>query len=672
MARFIRCIEGHVFDAEATGQCPMCGAVVEVVARPVEAPPSTAAPVAPSTAAVPPAAHGRSVFLAIAVLGVGLGLAAAAAVIWLRPGAAPPPSTQATQVAAKDDGKRKPETEKTEAKTEATPANTEVAAKDDGTRKLEIEKTEAKTEARPANNSAEKPAPSEPLPQSQPSPAPPSPSTNTNAATLPTSAAPAPPSAPPTTTVAAPLPTPAAPTPGPSVPTMATPVSAPLPSTSAAAPTSSVLSAPAPALPSSTTVAPALSMPAAPTGQPTQPASVSPQPNTQVALLHEGAPAPQVTPPVPGSPAPTNSSSPQADLAPIGPQTNLQPFAPQSLQPLPPSSFGAPPSAPGGPVGGHAFRAAFDEVLGKLTALGPVQPDIANIATALVGHELLFHEAEETGLEMLQQAAAANIPFAAADLGVHYFNGSRTTRRDFEQARRWLDVATLADIPVANYELAVMYIQGFGVKRDPKLSGHYLLAAYHGGFPAAVEIVTNARAGHRRERELMREIGLDPVAIGMTITEYYDARHASDPQGARAAIEQLAHGLQWPASRILGVAQWRGDDGPVDRPAAVKNFLTAARGGDFGMLTPIAEASLDGTLGPPNPVQAGVVATLLLLYGVNTPAQDIDRLRRVSQNALDKAGPEQRALLIRFKDLLSEIAPAQPQANTSGQPVAGR
>jgi hypothetical protein len=396
-------------------------------------------------------------------------------------------------------------------------------------------------------------------------------------------------------------------------------------------------------------------------------------PSTGTAALRSSAlstPALEATPQSPGSPAPANTSSPQADLAPIGPQANLEPLEPQSLQPLPPSSFGAPPSATGGPVGGHAFKAAFDEVLGKLTAIGPVQPDIANIATALVGHELLFHEAEETGLEMLQQAAAANIPFAAADLGVHYFNGSRTARRDFEQARRWLDVATLADIPVANYELAVMYIHGLGVKRDPKLSGHYLLAAYHGGFPAAVEIVTNARAGHRRERELMREMGLDPVDIGMTVTEYYNARHASDPQGARAVIEQLAHGLQWPASRILGIAQWRGDDGPVDRAAAVKNFLTAARCGDFGMLTPIAEASLDGTLGPANPVQAGVAATLLLLYGVNTPAQDIERLQRISQNALDKAGPEQRTLLLRFRDLLSQIAPAQ--ANTSSQPLAGR
>lgn len=256
-------------------------------------------------------------------------------------------------------------------------------------------------------------------------------------------------------------------------------------------------------------------------------------------------------------------------------------------------------------------------------------------------------------------------------MGVHYYNGSPTLRRDFEQARRWLDVATLADVPIANYQLAVMYIHGLGVKRDPKLSGHYFLAAYHGGYPPTVEIVANARAGQRRERQLMRELGLDPVNIGMTVQEYYNARHASDPQGARAAIEDLARRLQWPASRILGIAQWRGDDGPADRAAAVKNFLIAARGGDFGMLIPVAEASLDGTLGAPNPVQAGVAATLLQLYGENTPAQDAERLRRVSQNALDKAGLEQRTLLNRFRNLLSQTVPARPQANSS-QPVAGR
>jgi len=582
MARFVRCIEGHVFDAEATGQCPMCGAALEVAARPSE--PVTSAP----AAAAPAATHGSPMVLAIAVLGVGLGLAAAATVIWLRPGAAPAPVTQATQVAAKDDGRQKPEGEKPEAKTEATPAN----------------RTEEKSK------------PPESSQQSQPSPAPAS--TNNNAAPLPNST--------PTPAVATPLSTPVAPTLALSAPALATPVSAPLPSTSTTAPAN-------PALSSLT---------------------------------------PEAAPEIPGSPAPANTVPLQADLAPIGPQANPEPLEPQSLQPVPPSSFGAPPAAPVGPVGGRAFKAAFEEALGKLTALGPVQPDIGNIATALVGHELLFHEAEETGIEMLRQAAAANIPFAAADLGVHYFNGSPTARRDFEQARRWLDVATLADIPVANYELAVMYIHGLGVKRDPKLSGHYLLAAYHGGYPPAVEIIANARAGHRRERELMREIGLDPVAIGMTVTEYYNARRVSDPQGARTAIEQLAHGLQWPASRILGIAQWKGEDGPVDRAAAVKNFLIAARGGDFGMLTPIAEASLDGTLGPPNPVQAGIAATLLLLYGQNTPVQDIERLQRISQNALDKAGPEQRTLLVGFKDLLSQIAPAQPQANSSGQPIAGR
>lgn len=40
MSRFVRCIEGHVFDAEVSGQCPTCGAIVEV--------PTPAAPAAPT------------------------------------------------------------------------------------------------------------------------------------------------------------------------------------------------------------------------------------------------------------------------------------------------------------------------------------------------------------------------------------------------------------------------------------------------------------------------------------------------------------------------------------------------------------------------------------------------------------------------------------------------
>jgi hypothetical protein len=106
----------------------------------------------------------------------------------------------------------------------------------------------------------------------------------------------------------------------------------------------------------------------------------------------------------------------------------------------------------------------------------------------------------------------------------------------------------------------------------------------------------------------------------------------------------------------------------------VKNFLVAASGGAFSALVPIAEASLDETLGSPNPVQASVAAVLTQLYSGQISAPDAERLRRVSQNALNRAGQEQRTVLFRFRDLLSQIAPAQAQANSSGEPapIAGR
>lgn len=75
MPRFVRCIEGHVFDAEAATQCPVCGAAFEV------APPPSADVLSPSAAA--PAASGTSnrfliVTIVVALLGVGLGAGALA------------------------------------------------------------------------------------------------------------------------------------------------------------------------------------------------------------------------------------------------------------------------------------------------------------------------------------------------------------------------------------------------------------------------------------------------------------------------------------------------------------------------------------------------------------------------------------------------------------------
>ena len=326
----------------------------------------------------------------------------------------------------------------------------------------------------------------------------------------------------------------------------------------------------------------------------------------------------------------------------------------------------APPPASSAPIDGGAFKTSFEDAIGKLSSLAQIDPMVANIATGIAGLNLFNHGEEQAGQAMLQQAAAANVSFAAAALGQQYFGGTKTLRQDYGQARHWFELASHADVPVANYELAVIYARGLNVKQDLKLAGHYFLAAYHGGFQPVVEIVTAARAGQKAQRELLHRLGLDPTGMGMTVLEYYDARHASDPAGALTAIQQLADNLQWPAPNILAMAQWDGDGGTPDRAAAVKNFLVAASGGAFGALIPVAEASLDGTLGAPNPTQAALAAMLVRLYSHQQSAENMDKLNRVYQASLEKASPDQSAQLNRLGDLLSGVAPAGSEAGIAG------
>lgn len=383
---------------------------------------------------------------------------------------------------------------------------------------------------------------------------------------------------------------------------------------------------------------------------------------------------------------PTNSAS--ADSTPSGPQQSTA-----SLTPSPPTSELMPADAPqqvdlpasngpasgeinslsspsSAPIDGNAFRTGFADALSKLNSLAQIDPTVANIATGIAGLNLFNHGAEQAGQAMLQQAAAANISFAAAALGQQFFGATKTLRQDYGQARQWFELASRAgDVPVANYELAVIYARGLGVKQDLKLAGHYFLAAYHGSFRPVVEIVMAARAGQKAQRELLHRLGLDPVRMGMTLPEYYDARRSSDPAGALQAIEQLAKTLQWPAPNILAMAQWNGDYGTPDRAAAVKNFLIAASGGAFAALIPVGEASLDGAFGSPNPTQAGVVAALARLYSKQQSAENLEKSDRVYREALDKASPEQRAQLDRLGDLLGQVAPSGSEASAAAEPA---
>ncbi|HEX4407407.1 MAG TPA: hypothetical protein VH206_01415 [Xanthobacteraceae bacterium] len=322
-----------------------------------------------------------------------------------------------------------------------------------------------------------------------------------------------------------------------------------------------------------------------------------------------------------------------------------------------------PPSASTVPIDGNAFKTNLTDILDKLGSLAQIDPIIRNIGTGIAGLHLFDHGEEQAGQSLLQEAASANISFAAAALGHQFFGGTKTLRQDYGEARKWFDIASRSgDIPVANYELSVIYARGLGVKPDLKLSGHYFLAAYHGSFEPVVEIVTAAKSGQTAQRQLLRKLGLDPNTMGLTVMDYYNARRASDPTGARQAIEQLAEGLQWPAPEILATAQWNGDFGQPDRAAAAKNYLIAGSGGAFAALIPVAQASLDGSLGSANSAQAGLLALLLRLHSSQFSLENLDKLHRVYRSAFNSASLGQRTQLDKLADLLAEVAPAGSEA----------
>ena len=340
----------------------------------------------------------------------------------------------------------------------------------------------------------------------------------------------------------------------------------------------------------------------------------APPGDTKVAAQEQAAKPGAPPQPAQKTPAPTmESPSSFAPMAPDNPEAKEPPAPPRAAPPpttdamqgddkddqddkndqgdLAPSSargpggLKAPAPASTVPIDGNEFRTSFEYGLGKLGSLTQLDPIVANIAVGIAGLNLFNHGEEVPAQAMLEQASAANIAFAAAALGQQFFDGTKTLPRDYGQARHWFEIASrTGDVPAANYELAVIYARGLGVQSDLKLAGHYLLAAYHGSFQPAVEIVAGARSGKAAQRRLLRGMGLDPNAIGMTVLDYYNARRASDPDGARQAIEQLAKGLQWPAPNILAMAQWNGDYGKSDRASAAKNFLIAASGGAFAAL----------------------------------------------------------------------------------------
>jgi len=119
MPRFVRCIEGHVYDAEASPHCPVCG--VRVVTSPPTASVETTAPMRPEQ---PPPQPGKSQLpMLIAIAAVGFGLGAAALVFVLRAPSPPPHAPPAEHIAEQSTPSKPAQVPSPESTDHAAPAN---------------------------------------------------------------------------------------------------------------------------------------------------------------------------------------------------------------------------------------------------------------------------------------------------------------------------------------------------------------------------------------------------------------------------------------------------------------------------------------------------------------------------------------------------------------------
>ena len=123
MPRFVRCPEGHVFDAEGSNTCPVCGALVGPGAA-AESDATVAADATPAT--VPAAAAGKGARNVVAIAGVGIAVAGVIGYVALHGGSAPPTApTPAKREAGQSSSVPKPpanQPERTQPPRESPPA----------------------------------------------------------------------------------------------------------------------------------------------------------------------------------------------------------------------------------------------------------------------------------------------------------------------------------------------------------------------------------------------------------------------------------------------------------------------------------------------------------------------------------------------------------------------
>ena len=87
----------------------------------------------------------------------------------------------------------------------------------------------------------------------------------------------------------------------------------------------------------------------------------------------------------------------------------------------------------------------------------------------------------KTALSIFEDLAKKGDIEAQYNLGVMYYNGYGV-RQDYKKAIEWYEKAATQGIADAQYNLGVMYVKGEGVRQDKKIAKEYFGKACDGGY----------------------------------------------------------------------------------------------------------------------------------------------------------------------------------------------
>jgi hypothetical protein len=102
----------------------------------------------------------------------------------------------------------------------------------------------------------------------------------------------------------------------------------------------------------------------------------------------------------------------------------------------------------------------------------------------------------KTAYRLFKPLAEQGLPLAQYNLGVMYYNGQGVPK-DFAEAAMWYRKAAEQGLPEAQYNLGIMYFAGLGVSKDYALA-HMWLSLASSRFPAS-EQGRREMAGNQRD-----------------------------------------------------------------------------------------------------------------------------------------------------------------------------